>query len=110
MDEQKYAEIIGELKANTKEHESYNRRLSEHDEHLEKLDNTYILLERLTNTVNSLATSIVELKTAVQGVDKRVATLETEPADKWKKTSYEIIKYIVLAILGVIVGYFIKGA
>lgn len=110
MDENKFAEIIGELKANAKEHESYNRRLQEHDDHLEKLSNTYVLLERLTNTVNTLATGVTDLKTAVQGVDKRVAALETEPADKWKKTSYEIIKYIVLAILGVIVGYFIKGA
>lgn len=110
LNEEQYADIKGKLMANDKEHESYNRRLAEHDEHLEKLDNTYVLLERLTSSVNNLSSGVGELKVAVQGVDKRVAALENEPADKWKKTSFEIIKYVVLAILGVVVGYFIKGA
>ena len=110
MNEEQYADIKGRLMANDKEHESYNRRLSDHDEHLERLDNTYVLLERLTSSVNNLSSGMGDLKIAVQGVDKRVAALETEPADKWKKTSYEVLKYIVLAVVGVIVGYFIKGA
>ena len=58
MNEEQYAELKGHLMANDKEHESYNRRLSEHDDHLAKLDNTFVMLERLTNSVNTLSTSI----------------------------------------------------
>lgn len=110
MNEEQYATIVGDLKANAKEHESYNRRLADHDEQLAKLGETYVMLERLSNSVGNLTTGIGELKSVVQSVDRRVAALETEPGDKWKKISFEIIKYVVLAAIGVAVGYVIKGA
>ena len=43
-------------------------------------------------------------------LDKRISVIEREPADKWKKLAFEIVKYIVLAAVGVAVGYIIKGA
>ena len=110
MNEEQYAAIVGDLKANSKEHESYNRRLADHDEQLAKLSETYVMLERLSNSVANLTTGIGELKNAIQSVDRRVASLETEPGDKWKKISFEIVKYVVLAAIGVAVGYIIKGA
>lgn len=110
LNEEQYADIKGQLMANVKEHESYNRRLKEHDEHLDKLDNTYVLLERLTNAVNSLTSGMADLKTVVQSMDGRVAQLEREPADKWKKVMWEIIKAILLAVVGVVIGRFTKGA
>ena len=108
MNEEQYAEVMGALRANEKEHESYNRRLHEHDEDIRKLQETQIQIERLTNAVNNLATGISELKTSVQTVDRRVADLEREPGDKWKKLSYEIVKLVVAAIVGGALAYFIK--
>ena len=82
MNDEQYAEIIGALRANEQEHSSYNRRLHEHDEKIDKLQQTQVQLANLTNAVNNLANGIGEVKTAVQSVDKRVGELEREPADK----------------------------
>ena len=76
MNEEQYAEVMGALRANDKEHESYNRRLQEHAEAIKELQQTQIQLANLTNAVNNLANGIGEVKTAVQSVDKRGADLE----------------------------------
>ena len=109
MNEEQYAEIKGHLMANDKEHESYNRRLAEHDEHLTKLDNTFVMLERLTNSVNTLSSSIGDLKTAVQSVDRRVAEIEREPADKWKRATWKIVELVLAAVVGAAIAVFVKG-
>jgi chromosome segregation ATPase len=110
MNDEQYAEIIGALRANEQEHSSYNRRLHEHDEKIEKLQQTQIQLANLTNAVNNLASGIGEVKTAVQSVDKRVGELEREPADKWRKITWEIVKAVVMAAVGAGIAILTKGA
>lgn len=110
MNDEQYAEIVGALRANEQEHSSYNRRLHEHDEKIDKLQQTQIQLANLTNAVNNLASGIGEVKTAVQGVDKRVAELEREPADKWRKITWEIVKAVVMAAVGAGIAVIVKGA
>lgn len=110
MNEEQYADIRAQLAKNEQEHESYNRRLKEHDETLKELGRIPLTLEHLSVTIANLTESMKDVKVVVLGVDKRVAELEREPGDKWKKVSFEILKYVVLAVIGVIVGYFIKGA
>ena len=110
MNDEQYAEIIGALRANEQEHSSYNRRLHEHDEKIDKLQQTQVQLANLTNAVNNLANGIGEVKTAVQSVDKRVGELEREPADKWKKITWEIIKAVVMAAVGAGIALLTKGA
>jgi len=110
MNEEQYARIMGAIEANETEHRSYNRRLSEHDASIRELQQTQIQLANLTNAVNNLATGISDVKTAVQGVDKRVAELEREPGEKWKKVTWEIVKAIVLAGVGAGIALLTKGA
>jgi chromosome segregation ATPase len=110
MNDEQYAEIIGALRANEQEHSSYNRRLHEHDEKIDKLQQTQIQLANLTNAVNNLASGIGEVKTAVQSVDKRVGELEREPADKWKKITWEIVKAVVMAAVGAGIAILTRGA
>lgn len=110
MNEEQYAKILSDLAANDKEHESYNRRLKEHDESLKKLSETQVILERLSNAVSNLTASVGEIKVSVQGVGNRLDAIEREPADNWKKIMFEIIKYIVIAAIGAGVGIIIKGA
>jgi predicted nucleic acid-binding Zn-ribbon protein len=110
MNDEQYAEIIGALRANEQEHSSYNRRLHEHDEKIDKLQQTQVQLANLTNAVNNLASGIGEVKTAVQSVDKRVGELEREPADKWKKITWEIVKAVVMAAVGAGIAILTKGA
>lgn len=108
MNEEQYAEVLGALRANEKEHESYNRRLHEHDDDIRKLRETQIQIERLTNAVNNLAAGIGEVKTAVQGVDRRVADLEREPGEKWKKVTWKVAELLLAAIVGGVIAYLIK--
>lgn len=108
MDEREYAEIVAKLAANDKEHQSYNRRLEEHDDDIRKLRETQIQIERLTNAVNNLAAGIGEVKAAVQGVDRRVAELEREPGEKWKKATWKVAELLLAAIVGGVIAYLIK--
>ena len=109
MNEDQYVTFAARLAANDKEHESYNRRLGEHDEHLQKLDQTYIMLERLTNSVNSLTTSVGDMRQTLQGVDDRVAAIEREPGDKWRKLTWKIVELVLAAVVGAAIAVFIKG-
>lgn len=110
MNEEQYAEVKASLASNETEHLSFRRRLDEHDGDIRELKQTQILLERLTNAVNNLSTGVGELKTTVQRVDSRVAALEQEPADKWKKVTWEIIKAVLLCAVGYALSFFAKGA
>lgn len=110
MTEEQYAEVKAELASNGTEHGSFRRRLDEHDDKIDKLQQTQIQLVNLTNAVNNLATGVGELKTTVQRVDSRVAALEQEPADKWKKITWEIIKAVVMAVVGAGIVVLTKGA
>ena len=45
----------------------------------------------------------------LKNVASRVSKIEQEPGEKWKKIAFEIVKYLVLAAVGVAAGDFIKG-
>ena len=109
MTEEQYAEIRAQLASNTTEHESYNRRLREHDERLQKLSDVLVVLERLTSSIKSLTDKIGVMDDAMKAIDHRLAVIELEPATKWKSITWEIIKYLALALIGVAVGWVIKG-
>lgn len=104
MNEEQYAQIRADLARNEKEHESYNRRLREHDETLKELGKNQVILERLTNAVNNLTSGMTDLKTAVHGMEQRVISIEQEPAGKWKKITYEVLKWAIIGILGFAAG------
>jgi len=105
-----YADLLAGLQANNKEHESYNRRLHEHDEAIKELQKTQLQLERLTNAVNNLTAGISDIKTAVHNVDLRVENIEKEPASKWKKASWKVIELLLAAAVGFFISLLSKGA
>lgn len=105
MNDEQYAKIMMDLARNEQEHESYNRRLREHDEALKKQSDILVILEKQNGNIERLTGSMNRMEKSMENVDKRLDAIEKEPGDKWKKISYEIIKYIVLAILAVIAGY-----
>lgn len=104
MNEEQYAEVKANLASNDTEHSSFRRRLDDHDAKIDKLQQTQIQLANLVNAVNNLAAGVGELKTTVQRVDSRVAALEQEPADKWKKITWEVVKWLVIGILAFAAG------
>jgi predicted nuclease with TOPRIM domain len=107
--EQHYAEILAQLASNETEHKSFKRRLEEHDELLKEQNKILIAIERQSNAIESMNKSMSRVETKVDGINGRVEALEKEPAEKWKKTSWEVLKYVLLAIVGLIVGMIIKA-
>ena len=91
------AEQLSELRermaSNDQEHESFRRRLNDHDEKMNCLID-------LTGSVKSLAVSMDQTRRTVEKIDKRVEAIEHEPADKWKKMGFEIVKLIAAALIG----------
>ena len=92
-------DLRAEMAANEKEHESFRRRLHEHDEQINAI-------HQLTATVGQLAQAMNDTKKTVEKIDRRVETIENEPADKWKKISFEVIKTIVVLLVGAALAYF----
>ena len=87
------------IAANDKEHESFRRRLHEHDEQINAI-------HTLTTSVEKLADAMNETKKTVEKIDRRVEDIEREPADKWKKITFEVVKAIVVALVGAALMYF----
>lgn len=108
MNEEQYAKIVADLAANDMEHSSFKRRLDEHDNAIKEQGKIFVALERQSNAIESMNNSMNRVEKKVDGISGRVDALENEPADKWKKVTWEIVKYIVLALIGVAVGWIIK--
>lgn len=104
-----YAEILARLASNDTEHSSFKRRLDEHDDLLKEQNKILIAIERQSNAIESMNKSMSRVETKVDGISGRVDALENEPADKWKKTTWEVLKYVLLAIVGLAVGLIIKA-
>ena len=109
MNEDQYAEVNAQLAANEQEHKSFRRRLDEHAEALKKYGEILVIMERQSNAIERMGRALDRVEKTVESVDTRVAVLEKEPGEKWKKITWEIIKYLALALIGVAVGWVIKG-
>lgn len=106
----KIEQILQEIASNNQEHASFRRRLNDVEKQNEKQTEFAIALQKQGNALENMAKSMTSMEKAISSVGDRVGKLEKEPADKWKKISFEIVKYIVLAAVGVAVGYILKGA
>lgn len=107
--EEHYAELKAELAANDTEHKSFKRRLDGCEEKLDKALNMQLVMERQSAAIENLGKGMGRVETKVDSIDSRVAELEREPGEKWKKIAFEIVKYVVIALLGLAVGYVING-
>ncbi len=110
MNEEQYTEIRERLASNEQEHKSFRRRLDEHDERLKKLGDILVAIERQGNALERIGRALDRVEITVDSVDKRVDALEKEPGEKWKKITWEILKYVMLALIGGAVGWAIKSA
>lgn len=109
MNEEQVIALREEMAANNKEHEAFNRRLKEHDQKLGQLNDLTVAIGHLTDANVNNTKVLEQVKGTVQRLDARLESIEHEPGEKWKKITFEIVKYLVLAAIGAAVGYFIKG-
>lgn len=99
------AEGLAEIRT---EHRSFRRRLDELEENGKRQTEILLTLQRQADAIESINTKIDKVAGSVDRVAGRVAEIEREPARRWKTMGFEIIKYIVLAGAGALVGLWIK--
>lgn len=109
MNDEKLMDLIERMGANDREHEAFNRRLKEHDQRLEQTTKILVAIQKQGDALETLSTKIGEMDGTLKNVASRVSKIEQEPGEKWKKIAFEIVKYLVLAAVGVAAGYIIKG-
>lgn len=91
--------------------ESTSVAIARMEEQIRNLDRRMGNLEKLTETVSSLAASVKVLTESIKQTDENVATLKAEvveihdkPAKRWET----IVAAIITAVVGLIIGRFIK--
>lgn len=108
-DEGKCLEMSNTLAKNEQEHKSFRRRLDELEKEAQKQNGVLVTLQRQGDAIENMTRALTEVKATVENIDKRVDSIEHEPADKWKKITFEIIKYIVIAAVGAAIAIIMKG-
>lgn len=108
MNEEQYAEVMAQLASNETEHKSFRRRLEEHDELLREQNKIVVAIEKQSAAIETMNTSMGRVETKVDNLSGRVDAMEKEPGEKWKKVTWEILKYVLLAVVGLVVGLIVK--
>ncbi|MBQ1777245.1 MAG: hypothetical protein IIZ93_03720 [Acidaminococcaceae bacterium] len=108
MNEEQYAEVVAKLASNETEHKSFCRRLDEHDALLREQNKIVVAIEKQSNAIETMNKSMSRVESKVDSLSGRVDAMEKEPGEKWKKVTWEILKYVLLAIAGVVVGLIVK--
>lgn len=90
------SDLRADMAAAEKEHESFRRRLGEHDVSLKQLTELTVAVQGLVQAVNNQTEAMAKM-------EKRLATIEAEPGESWKKMAFEVLKYVVLGVIGAIV-------
>lgn len=120
-------EVARESSANREAHKEYERRFEELAENSKRQSDILVTLQKQADAIESMNGKIDTFSDKVDSkidsmsekveqavshfdeTDRRVAKLEKEPGEEYKKLKFEVVKYIVLAIAGAVVGYFLKG-
>ena len=101
-------QVDKETAANHAEHESFKRRLKDLEEAGKERTEMLLAIQRLGDAVKNVSTKVGEIAVSVNKVEQRVDAIEDEPGDRYKKLTWEVVKYVVLAVVAAAIGYFIK--
>ena len=91
------------------DHRAILRRLDELEYSDKQQNELNVALQRQADAIDALHEKADMLADQMKSVSGRVSVIEKEPGERWKKISFEIIKYIVLAAVGAAIGYLSKG-
>ena len=98
-------ELREKMAAKEREHESFRRRLKEHDERIVQINDLTLAVQRQGDVMERVVDAQQKTPQSIDRVEKRVVDLEREPADRWRNLAFEIIKWAVIGALGLIAGY-----
>lgn len=108
QNDQRINELVKDMAAAKMEHQSFKRRLDDLEETGKRQNDILVTLQKQADAIETMNGKIDGVASSVEKMSQRVEQIENEPADRWKKMSFEIVKYLILAVLGAFVGYFIK--
>lgn len=112
MNEHEFSEVKRqvdqETAANHAEHASFKRRLDVLEGAAKERTEMLLAIQRQGDAIERIGEKVGEIAVSVSKVEQRVDDIESEPAEKYKKLTFEIVLCIVLTVVGAIVGYFIK--
>ena len=75
---------------------------------MQKQNDILLAMQKQSDAIERVAESVGRVEKKVTSIDERVATLEKEPAEKWRRITWEVLKYVVLALVGLAVGYLLS--
>lgn len=101
--------LMEDSASNKTEHQSFKRRLDELEQSSKRQNDILLALQRQGDAIESMGKKIDNLTGSINNTAKRLEAIEKEPGDRYKKLSYEVLKYVLLAVVGAAVGYFLKG-
>lgn len=104
-----YAQLLARLAANEQEHESFKRRLTEVEKASREHREMMLQIARQNDAIENILRSQERTEKKIERVDSRVAALEAEPAEKWRKIVWEITKAAALALAGAVAARMIGG-
>ena len=107
MNEEQYAEMVAQLASNETEHKSFRRRLEEHDALLREQNKIVVAIEKQSNAIETMNKSMGRVESKVDSLSGRVDAVEKKPGEKWEKVTWEILKYLLLTVAGVVIGKFL---
>lgn len=106
--DERISELQKDMAAAKMEHQSFKRRLDDLEEAGKRQNDILVTLQKQADAIETMNGKIDGVASSVRNIADRVEKIEDEPADKWKKISFEVVKYVILAVLGAFVGYFLK--
>lgn len=109
MSEHEYAQLLARMAANEQEHESFKRRLDAVEDASKEHGAIMKEIWSLSAAIKSILESQQRTEGNIKSMNARIAALESEPADKWRKLTWELIKAVALAAAGVVIGRLIGG-
>lgn len=109
MSEHEYAQLLARMAANEQEHESFKRRLDAVEDVSKEHGAIMKEIWSLSAAIKSILESQQRTEGNIKSMNARIAALESEPADKWRKLTWELIKAVALAAAGVVIGRLIGG-
>lgn len=101
--------VAEETGANTVAHQSMEHRLDVLEENMKEQNGILVTLQKQADAIESMNGKIDGISDNVKGVVDRIDKIEHEPGDKYKKLKFEIIKYVVIGIIGGAIGYVLNG-